>query len=75
MEWWIFKIQDGEVNLMTVEELPPRPSDAREPENGDPYTPWYELQEHWDDEHIHIKAPSKEVAEIKAKNILAMRTA
>lgn len=74
-QWWIFNISDGEVNLMAFEELPPRPSDAREPEDGDPYTPWYELLEHWDDEHIHIKAESLEIAEIKAKNILALRKA
>ena len=50
--------------------IPPRPADAN-PDNGDPLTPWYTDQDHLDDEHVHVRAPSIEDARTKAHDLVA----
>lgn len=66
MKWYIFLVHAQGVTLET--EVVPRPLDAR-PAHGDPFTPWYKTEEHYDEEHIHIQAPSFLEAVKKAEEI------
>tara|TARA_Y100000310_G_C20574606_1_gene759821 strand:- start:569 stop:718 length:150 start_codon:yes stop_codon:yes gene_type:complete len=38
-----------------------RPKDAN-PDQGNPHTPWYQVEKHSDENHVHIKARTKEEA-------------
>lgn len=66
MKWFIFLVHTHGFTLET--EIVPRPLDAR-PALGDPFTPWYQTEEHYDEEHIHIQAPSLADALEKAEEI------
>lgn len=67
MKWWIFKIVFD--TLLLEVNHPKRPSDAN-PSNGDPATPWYQTEEHWDESHIHILANNESEAVHKAYQIM-----
>lgn len=66
MRWFIFIVDPEGIHLETKVE--PRPADAR-PDNGDPFTPYYKTEEHYDNRHIHIKGSSLEEALTRAKGI------
>ena len=63
MQWFYFKRIGKKLLPMNplAKYLPPRPSDAN-PDNGDILTPWYETEDHFDDEHVHVKENSLERA-------------
>ena len=66
MRWFIFKVDPQGITLVTKVE--PRPADAR-PANGDPFTPYYQEVEHYDNTHIHIRAGSLDEAVTRAESI------
>ena len=67
--WWYFEFsKDGNLRLADKSKFKYRPEDAN-PSEGNPYTPWYELEDHHNDEHIHIKAINYPVALKKATQI------
>jgi hypothetical protein len=72
-EWWYFELdEDDNLRLADKNKFKHRPSDAN-PDQGNPYTPWYELEDHYNDEHIHIKAVNypralKKAIQIKENN-------
>ena len=69
MSWWYFHIIDNKVVLANPDDFKSRPKDAN-PSNGNPYTPWYQTEEHQDVTHIHIKANDYESAFKKAKLLM-----
>lgn len=66
MRWFIFIVEPQGIRLET--EVAPRPADAR-PDNGDPFTPWYEEGEHYDSRHIHLKAETLDAATTRAEEV------
>ncbi len=45
-QWhFVMLSEDGDPVFLAEEELPPRPQDAQ-PDNGDPFTPWYQKESH-----------------------------
>lgn len=68
MRWFIFLVDPEGIRLET--EVAPRPADAR-PDNGDPFTPYYKTEEHYDTRHIHIRAETVEEAITRAEDIYA----
>jgi hypothetical protein len=61
-KWWYFiKNDDDTLTLAPKEMFKSRPKDAN-PDNGNSYTPWYQLKNHLDEYHVHIKATTKEEA-------------
>ena len=64
MKWFYF-IREGKIFYLAPPSFfPKRPKDAR-PSNN-PHTPYYRDEDHFDDEHIHVKADSLEEAIKKA---------
>jgi len=72
MPWFYFKRVGNNLTPMNPlpKYLPPRPQDAN-PDGGDPLTPWYEVDDHFDDEHVHIQGGSLEEAQEKARKLIA----
>jgi hypothetical protein len=72
-KWWYFEFDENRnLCLANKNKFKHRPSDAN-PDQGNPYTPWYELEDHHNDDHIHIKAINysaafKKAIQIKEKN-------
>ncbi len=64
MRWYYFEIKDDSVSLVDDDYFGPRPSDANDC-GGNPHTPWYQEQDHWDEYHIHIRAANAQQALIK----------
>ena len=53
MNWYYFRrVLGGGLVLVPRCEMPSRPSCARD---GDEYTPWYREDDHFDDEHVHVR--------------------
>jgi len=73
MSWYYFIRNGNNIVPLKPERLPPRPKDAN-PDNGDPFTPWYELGDHWDEEHIHIRASSPKEAARKANDLILQKS-
>lgn len=65
MIWYYFEIKEGGVSLVSDDYFGTRPLDASD-DKGNPHTPWYQLEDHWDEKHIHIRAVSDEQALVKA---------
>lgn len=67
MQWFYFKRFGKKLTPLTplAKYLPPRPLDAN-PDNGDLLTPWYETEDHFDEEHVHVRGGSLEEALKKA---------
>ena len=67
--WWYFKFNEkGGLYLADKSDFKNRPSDAN-PDQGNPYTPWHQTDDHYDEHHIHIKAINYSEAFKKAKQI------
>lgn len=66
--WWLYDITEGGPVLADPEKMPQRPSGAR-PSGGNPYTPYYKSEEHYDALHIHILARGRYNADAKALSI------
>lgn len=69
MPWFIYDISGERVRLVQPSDLPERPSDAA-PANGDPFTPYYKTEDHYDEEHVHLFAKSRGDALFKLNKIL-----
>lgn len=69
MTWYYFEIKEDSVSLVDDDYFGHRPSDANDC-GGNPHTPWYQTQDHWDEDHIHIRAANADQALIKAMSIL-----
>ena len=68
-KWWYFEFdENGNLRLANKNDFKHRPSDAN-PDGGNPYTPWYQTEDHYNDDHIHIKAINYSVAFKKATQI------
>lgn len=68
-KWWYFEFdENSNLRLANKNDFKHRPSDAN-PDQGDPYTPWYQTEDHYNDDHIHIKAINYSVAFKKAIKI------
>lgn len=67
--WYLFYIKKGNIALANQQNLPSRPTNVNDP-RGNPYTPWYRLDDHWDLDHVHIRGESLEHAFEKANSIL-----
>lgn len=70
MRWWIIRISLKDATAWAVQEMPPRPADARPVElmedgnTEDTFTPWYQTEE-----HTHYDAPDDHIgAHVKAKS-------
>ena len=69
-KWWYFEFnENGSLRLANKNKFKHRPSDAN-PDQGNPYTPWYQVKDHYDNDHIHIKATNHSMAFKKANAIL-----
>jgi hypothetical protein len=69
MPWFIYDISGDRVWLLKPSDLPERPTNAA-PANGDPFTPYYETEDHYDDEHVHLFAKSRSEALFKLNALL-----
>ena len=68
-KWWYFEFDENRnLHLADKNNFKHRPSDAN-PNQENPYTPWYQTNDHYDDHHIHIKAINYSKALKKAKQI------
>lgn len=65
MRWYYFEIKGDSVSLVDDDYFQARPSDANDC-GGNPHTPWYQVDDHWDENHIHIRAANAQQALIKA---------
>jgi len=65
VRWYYFEIKEGSVSLVDDNYFEARPSDANDC-GGNPHTPWYQVDDHWDEDHIHIRATNAQQALIKA---------
>jgi hypothetical protein len=69
-ERWYYFIRKGDRLIMKNRDwAPPRPDDAN-PDNGDPLTPWYETTNHFDENHVHIRAASESEANRIASQLI-----
>ncbi len=71
MTWFYFKRLGNNLVPLSPQEkyLPPRPEGAN-PDNGDLLTPWFETEDHFDEEHVHVRAKDLEAARRKANSLL-----
>ena len=53
--WWFFHIEKNFFYLAKSSDFPTRPPDSN-PSRGNPFTPWYQVVDHIDSEHIHVYA-------------------
>lgn len=68
--WWYF-IRDGDALTLASEDFfTYRPDDATVSDN--PHTPWYDLTNHFDDDHVHIQAKSYSEAKCLARAIVCV---
>ena len=72
MPWFYFKRVGNNLTPLNplTKYLPPRPPDAN-PDEGDPLTPWYEVDDHFDGEHVHIRGENLEDAQERARKLIA----
>jgi len=63
--WWYFRIESGSLVLAEPSEFQERPLDAN-PCDGNVFTPWYNLEDHADNVHAHVKADTYSEALEKA---------
>ena len=69
IRWWYFHREDGALVLAVDSDFPDRPIDANDDE-GNPHTPWYQTKEHFDEDHVHVRAAKYETAINKALKLL-----
>ena len=70
MRWYYFVRNGDRIAPKNRAWTPPRPEDAN-PDNGDPLTPWYETVNHYDDNHVHVRAASESEAVRIANRLIA----
>lgn len=71
MERWYYFIRDEHRMILKKRTMcPPRPEDAN-PDYGDPLTPWYEVENHCDDHHVHVRAASESEATRLAHGLIS----
>ena len=63
--WWYFYIESGSLVLADPSDFQERPSDANSSDGG-VFTPWYNLEDHADNVHAHVKADTYSEALKKA---------
>ena len=73
LNWFIVSVIISESGHRRFQVIDPksigaRPDDAN-PCLGNPYTPWYQTEEHLDEEHVHIRAQDVHHAEARAKKL------
>lgn len=64
-EWFYF--ERTPTGLIFRTQFPPRPPDARP---GTGATPWYREDDHWDEEHVHVRGWDEKDARKRAKRLL-----
>lgn len=69
MKWFYFQRQGDALELAPLEMFTHRPPDALPSDN--PMTPWYNLRDHMDEEHVHVQAPDYETALAKAQKMVS----
>ena len=73
MNWFHVSVEIGfdgsrTFKITDPDDLEDRPKDAN-PEKGNPYTPWYQKEEHIDENHVHIYAQNAIHAIMRAKQL------
>lgn len=71
LRWYhitVFEDVLGQVDfkLTDIDDIGQRPVDAL-PACGNPYTPWYNTEEHLDEEHVHLYAQNAQHALMRAR--------
>jgi|MDTC01.1.fsa_nt_gb hypothetical protein len=69
MKWYYFILKGTNFKLAREEYFGERPTDSLDDE-GNPHTPYYRTEDHWDKDHIHIYAKNLSDAKNKCKKIL-----
>ena len=69
MRWWYFERDEVDLVLVSDAYFEERPLDAN-PSNGNPHTPWYQHEHHFDEHHVHVYASDYQSAYKKAKLII-----
>ena len=69
MRWYYFIVKENEFTLANDSYFGERPMDALE-SHGNPHTPYYMTEDHWDKDHIHVYAKDLSYAKNKCKKIL-----
>lgn len=67
-EWFYFE-RDPVQGLVLRTRFPPRPPDAHP---GAGATPWYQEDDHWDDEHVHVRGWDEADARKRAKRLMTV---
>ena len=67
--WWYFHRDENDLILASDSDFDERPVDANY-DQGNPHTPWYQTNEHFDEDHIHVYAPTYQSAYKKALSLL-----
>ena len=69
MIWWYFH-REGDTLIKAVpSDLPKRPTGSNE-SNNNPHTPWYNLKDHFDEDHVHVYASTYWSAYAKALKLI-----
>ena len=66
-EWFYF--ERGPHGLALRTQFPPRPPDARP---GTGAAPWYQENDHWDEEHVHVRGGDEKDARKRAKRLMTV---
>ena len=64
-EWFYF--ERTQIGLTPRTQFPPRPLDAQA---GEGATPWYKKEDHWDEDHVHIRGWNETDARKRAVRLL-----
>ena len=70
MEQWYYFIRDEHRMILAKRRMIPKRPDDANPDNGDPFTPWYETTNHYDDTHVHVRAASEAEANRVAEELI-----
>ena len=64
-EWFYF--EQTQVGLTLRIDFPPRPVDSQA---GEGATPWYKKEDHWDEDHVHVRGWNEADARKRAARLL-----
>jgi hypothetical protein len=74
MPWYYFARKGESLQIPSRKRFTFRPPDAL-PDGGDPFTPWYQEKDHFDNNHVHVQGDSLEEALDKARSMISGKTA